>query len=119
MTYTHLHRDDPTVEVFRDKFAKLRRALGVTAFGINEVRMPPGFEGPAHDEAETRHEEVYVVLAGSGRAIVDGEQISLREGDYLRVDPDTVRQLVAGEDGLTFLVVGAAERAAYDGRSSL
>ena len=39
-------------------FFKIRRALGTTAFGINEFRMPAGFEGPEHDEVETGHEEV-------------------------------------------------------------
>ena len=66
MGYTLLNRDDPSIESFRDVFYKIRRALGTTAFGINEVRLPAGFEGLEHDEIETGHEEVYVVLDGGG-----------------------------------------------------
>ena len=58
MGYTLSNRADPSVESFRDVSVKIRRALGTTAFGINELRMPAGFEGPEHDEVETGHEEV-------------------------------------------------------------
>ena len=57
MGYTLSNRADPSVESFRDRPFKIRRALGTTAFGINELRMPAGFEGPEHDEVETGHEE--------------------------------------------------------------
>jgi hypothetical protein len=58
MGYTRLRADDPAVENFRDSFFKIRRALGTNAFGLNEIRMPPAFEGPEHVESETGHEEV-------------------------------------------------------------
>ena len=117
--FTHVNRDDPSVEVFRDSFRKLRLALGTTAFGINEVSMPPGFAGPEHDEASTGHEEVYVVLAGTGTATVDGEEVSLVPGDYLRVGAAASRQLAAGDDGMTFIAIGAQPKPAYDGRATL
>lgn len=119
MGHTHLNRDDPAIETWHGVFAKVRRALGVTAFGINEVRMPPGFAGVEHDESETGHEEVYLVLVGGGTATVDGTPVVLTEGDYLRVDPGSTRLLVAGDEGLTFLVVGARPQPGYDGRPSL
>jgi quercetin dioxygenase-like cupin family protein len=117
--YTKVNRDDPSIEVFRGAFAKMRLALGTTAFGINEIRMPAEFAGPEHDEQDTGHEEVYVVLAGSGTATVDGVELVLGEGDYLRVAPEAVRQLTAGGDGLTFIAVGARPDPVYDGRSTL
>jgi uncharacterized cupin superfamily protein len=119
MAYTHLPHDDPSVEDFRGIFFKIRRALGTTAFGLNEVRMPPGFEGVEHDEQETGHEEVYVVLAGDGTATIDGEEVAIAAGDYLRVDAPSNRKLVAGDAGLTFVVVGAKPLPAYDGREAL
>ena len=73
MGYTLINRDDPSIESFRGAFFKIRRALGTTAFGINEIRFPPGIEGPEHDELETGHEEVYIVLEGCGTFTVDGE----------------------------------------------
>ena len=81
--------------------------------------MPPGFEGPEHDEEATGHEEVYVVLAGSGTATVDGEAVPLKTGDYLRVGVSVTRQVVAGPDGLTFIAVGGQPKPAYDGRATL
>jgi len=96
MTYTLLNADDPSVESFRDVFFKIRRALGTTAFGLNELRMPPGAKGLEHDESETGHEEVYVVLSGSGTATIDGESEGIASGDYLRVGAESTRQIVAG-----------------------
>jgi quercetin dioxygenase-like cupin family protein len=119
MTYTHLAKDDPSIEVFRGVFYKMRRALGTNAFGLNEVRFPPGFEGPEHDESDTGHEEVYIGLEGHGTFTIDGTVVELAEGDYLRVEPGVTRQLVAGPEGLRMLVVGAKPQPAYDGRPSL
>ena len=93
MAYTLIHGDDPGIESFRGVFMKIRRALGATAFGINEVRLPPDAAGMEHDEAETGHEEVYLVLDGSGLATVDGESVAVTAGDYLRVDAAATRQL--------------------------
>ena len=119
MGYTLVNKDDPAVESFRDVFFKIRRALGTTAFGINEVRLTAGSEGFEHDETETGHEEVYIVLEGDGTFTVDGDAVPVGTGDYLRVDAEAVRKVVAGETGLTFVVVAARPQAEYDGRPSL
>ena len=58
MGYTLINRDDPSIESFRGAFFKIRRALGTTAIGINEIRFPPGIECPEHDELDTGHEEI-------------------------------------------------------------
>ena len=119
MGYTLINCDDPSVESFRDVFFKIRRALGATAFGINELRMPAGFEGPEHDEVETGHEEVFIVLEGGGTFTVDGDAVGVVAGDYLRIDAEAMRKVVAGPDGLRYVVVAAKPKAEYDGRSSL
>ncbi len=119
MAYTLLHGDDPSIESFRGIFLKIRRALDTTAFGINEVRLPAGMEGVEHDETETGHEEVYIALAGGGKFTIDGEDVALTAGDYLRIAPTATRQVVAGPDGLRFVVVAAKPQSAYDGRDSL
>jgi uncharacterized cupin superfamily protein len=119
VAYTLIHGDDPGIESFRGVFMKIRRALGATAFGINEVRLPADAAGVEHDEAETGHEEVYLVLDGSGFVTVDGERVAVAAGDYLRVDAAATRQLLAGPEGMRFLAVGAQQAPAYDGRESL
>lgn len=119
MSYTLIRRDDPSVEVFHGAFFKVRRALGVTAFGLNEVVIPPGGRGIEHDEVKTDHEEVYVVLEGAGTATIDGEAVALRDGDYLHVPPAATRLMEAGDAGLRFLAIGARVQDAYDGREQL
>lgn len=93
----------------------VRRELGVEAFGINWFELPPGAEGIEHDETESGQEEVNVVVAGSGMWRIDGEEVPVRAGTFLRFDPETVRCPVAGPDGMRFLGVGA-RRGSYEPR---
>lgn len=119
MGYTHLRRDDPSIESFRGAFLKVRRALGTNAFGVNEIRMPPEFVGNEHDEVATGHEEVYAILDGSGTFTIDGEAVPVSAGEYLRVDPSSTRLAVAGPKGMRFLAIGAKPQHEYDGRDTL
>ena len=119
MSHTFLRKDDPAIESFQGMFLKVRRALGTNAFGLNEIRLPPGQEGLEHDESDTGHEEVYVVLGGGGAFTIAGEVVEVGEGDYLRVAPDATRQVKAGEEGLRFIAIGAQPKASFDGRETL
>jgi mannose-6-phosphate isomerase-like protein (cupin superfamily) len=93
----------------------VRRELGCEAFGINWYVLPPGAEGHEHNEAESRQEEVNVVIEGSGHWRIDGEEVPVRAGTFLRFDPDTTRCPVAGPDGLTFIGIGS-RRGSYEPR---
>jgi quercetin dioxygenase-like cupin family protein len=93
----------------------VRRELGVEAFGINWIELPPGVAGREHDETGTGQEEVNLVVRGSGVYRVDGEEIAVREGTFLRFDPETTRVPVAGPEGMTLLAVGA-RRGSYEPR---
>jgi uncharacterized cupin superfamily protein len=93
----------------------VRRELGVEAFGINWIELPPDTEGRDHDEADTGQEEVNVVVRGGGVYRIDGEEVPVREGDVLRFDPETQRCPVSGPNGLTLLAVGA-RRGSYEPR---
>jgi quercetin dioxygenase-like cupin family protein len=85
----------------------VRRELGCEAFGINWFELPPNTAGHEHDESGTGQEEVNVIVAGDGVYRVDGEEIPVRVGTFLRFDPGTVRQPVAGPNGMTMIGVGA------------
>jgi mannose-6-phosphate isomerase-like protein (cupin superfamily) len=85
----------------------VRRELGVEAFGINWFELPAGAVGMEHDEARSGQEEVYVVVGGSGHWRIGDTEVPVRVGSFVRIDPDTARCPVAGEDGLTFVSVGA------------
>jgi hypothetical protein len=93
----------------------VRRELGVAAFGINWYEIPPDTEGHEHDESETGQEEVNVIIGGSGVYRVEGEEIPVRVGTFMRFDPETTRVPVAGSDGLTMIAVGAP-RGSYEPR---
>ena len=93
----------------------VRRELGVEAFGINWYEIPPNTEGREHDEQESGQEEVNVVIRGSGVYRIDGEEVPVREGTFLRFDPETTRMPVAGPEGLTMIAIGA-RRGSYEPR---
>ena len=93
---------------------KLRRSLGAQAFGFNYVTIPPGVTGREHDHAEENLEEVYFVVRGGGVMRVGGEEVELRPGRFLRVDPETTRVPTAGDEGLEFVTFGAPLAGAYE-----
>ena len=93
----------------------VRRELGVAAFGINWFEIPPGAEGHEHDESGTEQEEVNVIIRGSGVYRIEGEDVPVRVGSFLRFDPGTTRMPIAGPEGMTMIAVGA-RRGSYEPR---
>ncbi len=76
LPYVGLRYDD--MPDLWDGFARLvRPALGITAFGVNVMDLPPDYETEAHDERDTGQEELYVALEGSGAVVVDGGRARL------------------------------------------
>jgi mannose-6-phosphate isomerase-like protein (cupin superfamily) len=73
--------------------------------GVSFLRVKPGKrQAFAHKHREA--EEVYVVIAGSGRVKLDDEIIEIEPLHALRVAPGVTRQFEAGPDGIEFLAVG-------------
>jgi uncharacterized cupin superfamily protein len=107
MAYTLVHIDDVEPSGRGGVVRFVRRALGVEAFGINRFDLPANREGFEHDEAGTDQEEVSVVIAGSGQWRVDGEEVAVREGSFIRIDAGSTRCPVAGPDGLSFISIGS------------
>jgi uncharacterized cupin superfamily protein len=93
---------------------KVRQALGVKAFGVNYFDLPARSEGVEHNETQTNQEEVYVYVKGSGRLRLGDDEIDVREGMAVRVDPEVTRQPVAGEDGLSWVAIGAPREGKYE-----
>jgi mannose-6-phosphate isomerase-like protein (cupin superfamily) len=89
-------------------FRKVRRALGVTAFGVNAIVMPPGFEGFLHYH-ETQ-DELYFVHSGTARFEVDGVERLLGAGGLVYVESTTPRRVSnGGTDDLVLLVIGGKD----------
>lgn len=72
-------------------FRKIRQALGVTAFGINGIVMPPGHDGFLHWH-ETQ-DELYFVHRGRVEVEVEGESRVLGEGGLFHVEAATRRKV--------------------------
>ncbi|HTK22914.1 MAG TPA: cupin domain-containing protein [Gaiella sp.] len=86
-------------------FRKVRRALGVDAFGANVIVMPPRYEGFQHYHDE--QDELYFVHAGTARVEVDGDERLLGPGGLVHVTSTTPRRISnAGDEDLVVFVVG-------------
>jgi quercetin dioxygenase-like cupin family protein len=115
MSYSIAHVDDIAPAGPGGAVRFVRRELGVEAFGVNWFQIPPNMEGREHDESETGQEEVNVVVAGSGWYRIEGENVAVRVGSFLRFDPGTTRCPIAGPDGMTMIGIGA-RRGSYEPR---
>ena len=83
-----------------------RTALAAEQTGVTHFRLRPGMRSPfTHRHVEA--EEVYVILAGSGRVKLDDEVADVRPLDAIRVAPRVARAFEAGPDGLELLAFGA------------
>jgi mannose-6-phosphate isomerase-like protein (cupin superfamily) len=98
-------------------FRKIRKELGVTAFGANAIVLPPNYETGHH--AHERQEELYFVH--SGRIEIefgDGSKHTLGPGGMAWVAPQTFRGIRNfGPEAATYVVVGAAD--GYVGRDGI
>jgi mannose-6-phosphate isomerase-like protein (cupin superfamily) len=88
-------------------FRKVRRALGVTAFGVNAVVFPPGFVGFEH--YHDAQDELYFVHAGRARFEVEGEERVIGPGGLCHVESTTPRRVsnASETEDLVLLVIGA------------
>jgi mannose-6-phosphate isomerase-like protein (cupin superfamily) len=94
-------------------FRKVRRELGVKAFGVNVLVLAPGIVGRPHYHDE--QDELYFVHRGRARFEVAGETRELGPGDLAHVESTTPRRVTSiGDEDLVMLVVGAKD--GYVGR---
>ena len=83
MPYTVAHVDDIEPAGPGNIVRFVRRELGVEAFGVNRFDLPP-----------------------NGHWTIDGEDVPVREGSFIRIDPESTRCPHAGPDGLSFIAMG-------------
>lgn len=111
---------DVTVKTFDEldgyegRFLYAARGLGVTAWGMNVVRMPANWDGyPLHDHAADGQEEVFVVLEGSATLEAGDESWELFPGNLARVGAAEKRRIVPGGEGATILAIGGTPGKPY------
>jgi mannose-6-phosphate isomerase-like protein (cupin superfamily) len=87
-------------------FRKVRHALDITAFGVNAIVYPPGYEG-FHHYHDTQ-DELYFVHSGRARFEVGDEARELGAGGLCHVESTTPRKVsnASETDDLVMLVVG-------------
>ena len=91
-----------------------RKHLDSRDLGVSLFRYAANLRSPmAHSHRE--QEEAYVVVAGSGRVLLDDETRELRQWDVLRVAPEVVRAFEAGPEGLDIIAVGGPRPEDGDG----
>jgi mannose-6-phosphate isomerase-like protein (cupin superfamily) len=96
-------------------FRKIRRELGIEAFGVNAIVLPPAYETGRHYH-ETQEELYFVHRGRIAIELGDGDAVhELGAGGMARVDAPTVRRIRnVGVDDAVYIVVGG--RAGYVGR---
>jgi uncharacterized cupin superfamily protein len=95
-------------------FRKVRRALGVTAFGVNAIVLPVGYETGRHFHDE--QEELYFLHRGRIEITFNDDTThTLGPGGLARVDAGTVRKIKnVGDEPCVYLVTGGKD--GYVGR---
>jgi mannose-6-phosphate isomerase-like protein (cupin superfamily) len=112
--YTVKRIDDMEAS-FGGAFKKARAELGVTSFGLQVLDFPPNIDQyPEHDHAESGQEEVYFVLAGSGKVTVGDEEVELVPETFIRVGPQERRKIYSGADGLRLIALGGTPGSVYE-----
>jgi mannose-6-phosphate isomerase-like protein (cupin superfamily) len=90
-------------DVQEARFAK--EALETEDTGFSYHRLKPDQRQPFAHKHE-RAEEVYVVIAGSGRVKLDDDVVELETLDAIRVAPEVTRAFEAGASGLDLIAFG-------------
>ena len=109
--YTHRNLGEVEDAAAKHGFGETHEArfasedLAADQTGFSHQRLKPGKRSPfghRHDDAE----EVYVVIAGSGRLKLDDDIVEVKPLDAIRVSAGVTRAFEAGADGLEFLAFG-------------
>jgi quercetin dioxygenase-like cupin family protein len=113
---TILHLSDvPAIATGEGRWQALNSPLGVTTFGVNAIVMEPGEEADIeHDEKESGHQEVYVVVSGRATFRLGDAQVEAGPGDVVAVaDPAETRSYRALEPGTRIVCFGAGPGAEH------
>lgn len=97
------------VNVSNDARTELHDQLSLTGAEISINNLPAG-AGVPFVHSHKQNEEIYAVLSGKGKAVIDGETVELTEGDWLRVAPAAKRQFSAADDSaISFVCIQVKE----------
>lgn len=88
---------------------ELHDVLSLTGAEISINRLPAG-AGVPFVHAHKNNEEIYGILSGRGTVVIDGEEIALKEGDWIRIAPAAKRRFSAADDmGIAYVCIQVKE----------
>ena len=97
------------VSVEQDARTELHDKLSLTGAEISINNLPAGACVP-FVHAHKNNEEIYAVLSGKGKAVIDGETVELAAGDWIRISPAGKRQFFAPDDSaISFVCIQVRE----------
>ena len=93
------------ISITEDARTELHDKLELTGAEVSVNNLPAGVSVPfVHSHKE--NEEIYIILSGKGKAVVDDETIELKQGDYIKISPAGRRQFFAAEDcGISYVCI--------------
>lgn len=88
---------------------ELHDTLGLTGAEVSINKLPAG-AGVPFVHSHKKNEEIYGIISGKGKAVIDGEEVALAAGDWLRVAPAAKRQFSAAPDeGIEYVCIQVKE----------
>ena len=88
---------------------ELHETLALTGAETSINQLPKGANVP-FVHSHKNNEEIYGILSGKGKVVIDGEEIELASGDWLKLSPAAKRQFFAANDsGITYVCIQVKE----------
>lgn len=84
------------ISVGEEARTELHDSLALTGAEISINILPAGASVP-FVHSHKQNEEIYAILSGEGRAVIDGESVELKAGDFIRISPSAKRQFFASD----------------------
>ena len=88
---------------------ELHEKLSLTGAEISINQLPAGASVP-FVHSHKNNEEIYGILSGKGKAVIDHETLELTAGDWLRISPAAKRQFFASQESdITYVCIQVKE----------
>lgn len=97
------------ITIEKESRTELHEKLSLTGAEISINELPAGANVP-FVHSHKQNEEIYGILSGKGKVVIDGEEILLTTGDWLKISPAAKRQFFAASDsGITYVCIQVKE----------
>ncbi len=98
------------ISISNESKVELHDQLGLTGAEVSINTLPAGASVPfVHSHKE--NEEIYGIIAGKGKVVIDGEDVALSAGDWVKIEPKAKRQFFASVDSsITYICIQVKEK---------